>query len=111
MTDREVFGNLTDKYGEEFNWSVISFSKTEYFVNELKDELGQENIIFSNRICAIAHNDSNDDVLYLLENDSMKYVYRIYHLTYSKKNERNYPEYKEFADIQAVMKYIEDTLI
>lgn len=111
MTAEKIFLDLYDKYGEEFNWGMIPFNKTGYFVNELKNELGQENIIFSNRIYAVARSYSDDDVLYLFGGDGRGDVYRIYHLTYSSKNTDSYPQYKEFSDIQEVKKYIEEQFV
>lgn len=42
MTVKEVFDGLLDKYGDEFNWGIISNDKKEYFVNELSREMQQE---------------------------------------------------------------------
>jgi len=93
---------------EECNWRTLSLSD-EYFMNELRRELGQEADLFR-KICAVAKSDYNDDVLYLLHSNKNA-VYRIYHLTYSGNNAEGYPEYQEFADIKAVRDYIESQFI
>ena len=91
MTIEEAIKELEEKYGEDFNWGIISDSKN-YFVNELKSEL------------------SNDDVLFLIENNAKK-VYRIYHLTYSKCNAKGFPRYIEFEDISSIREYLEKEFI
>lgn len=110
MTMEEVFYDLNQKYGEEFNWRMLPHTDM-CFVEELKKELGQEYSMFDKRVYALARSDSNDDVLFLLCGDSGGDVYRIYHLTYSSKNKEGYPRYREFASTQAVKKYIEERFI
>ncbi|SHH14857.1 hypothetical protein SAMN02745229_00356 [Butyrivibrio fibrisolvens DSM 3071] len=85
---------LEEKYGEEFNWGTDL--KPEYFETELKRET---TIAPFKSVKAIARSYSNDDVLFVLDDE----VYRIYHLTYSGGN----PRYQEFTDGQAAVDYIE----
>ena len=82
MTIEEAIKELEEKYGEDFNWGIISDSKN-YFVNELKSELSNDDVVKNADVIALARSYSNDDVLFLIENNAKK-VYRIYHLTYSK---------------------------
>ena len=110
MTAEEVFYDLNQKYGEEFNWRMLPLTDKS-FVEELMKELGQEHPIFEKSVYAVARSDSNDDVLYLLCSDSRGDIYRIYHLTYSNINSEGYPLYEEFVGIQAVKEYIEEQFI
>lgn len=108
MNVDEIFNNLIDKYGEEFIWQQIPSSEsTGYFVNELKKELGQDHILFRQKVYSIAKNDSNDDVLFLFCDENKNEVYRIYHLTYSTNNSIGYPKYEEFSDIKSLESFIE----
>ncbi len=106
MTAKEAFGNLSDKYGEDFNWGMLSPTDT-YFVEELKKEIGADNILFEYNVKAVARSYSSDEALYLLKGINDKDVYRIYHLTYSSRNMKGFPKYEEFFDIDNVSEYIE----
>ena len=85
MTAEEVFCDLGDKYGDDFNW-------------------------YNKPIYAVAKCDSNDDVLFLSADDG-KDVYYIFHLTYSGLNSEGFPKHKKFANLQAVKEYIEREFI
>lgn len=112
MTIDEIFCNLYEKYGESFNWSMVPLTQTKgFFVNELKKELGCDNSIFQNKVYAVAKCESNDDVLYLIVDDSVEGLWRIYHLTYSYDTIDNFPHYEEFASRQEVGVYIEKKYI
>ena len=52
MTAEEVFYDLNQKYGEEFNWRMLPLTD-KGFVEELKKELGQEHSIFEKSIYAV----------------------------------------------------------
>ncbi|PWT28910.1 hypothetical protein [Butyrivibrio fibrisolvens] len=89
---------LEEKYGEEFNWG------TEFNPECFEAELKRETTITPFKsVKTIARSYSNDDVLFVLDDE----IYRIYHLTYSGGN----PRYQEFADGQAVVDYIEKQFI
>lgn len=109
MTVKEIFDSLLDKYGDEFNWGIIPFDKSEYFVDELKKESRQKNITF--QAYAIARSYADDEVLYIMENNSHEKLYRIYHLTYSGRNKGDFPKYTEFQDIFTAVEYIEKKFI
>ena len=100
MTIQDLFENMIDKYGDNFNWMIIPFSNKS-FADELNKELGENK--FTHPIYAVAKCESNDDVLFLIdEND-----YRIYHLTYSKNNIEGYPRFLSFEGRESAIKYIE----
>lgn len=109
MTIEEAIKELEEKYGEDFNWGIISDSKN-YFVNELKSELSNADSVKNAEVIALARSYSNDDVLFLIENKDKK-VYRIYHLTYSKCNAKGFPRYTEFEDINSIREYLEKEFI
>jgi len=109
MTIEEAIKELEEKYGEDFNWAIISDSKI-FFVNELKSELSNDDVVKNADVIALARSYSNDDVLFLIENKDKK-VYRIYHLTYSKCNAKGFPRYTEFEDINSIREYLEKEFI
>ena len=111
MTAEEVFCELGDKYGNDFNWHMVPLSQSNgVLVKELKKEIGEEHFLYYKKIWAVAKCDSNDDVLYLTGEDG-KDVYYIFHLTYSKNNTVDFPKYKKFHNITAVKEYIEQEFI
>lgn len=104
MTFEELFQEMIEKYGDDFNWMPVPFSRTS-FVNELNNELGENR--FSHQIYAIAKCESNDDVLFLIEEND----YRIYHLTYSKKSIEGYPRFLAFDGLQSAFSHMEKEYI
>ena len=112
MTAEEIFSDLYDKYGEDFNWYMIPFSQANgTFVTELKKEIGKDHFLYSKEILEVAKCESNDDVLYVTGGEAGSDIYYIFHLTYSVQNLAGFPKYKEFADIYAVKKYLEQEFI
>lgn len=103
MTIEEMFAQLFEKYGEDFNWMIIPKSN-KTFNDELKREIGNK-FNFDN-ICSIAKCESNDDVLYLIGD-----TYIIYHLTWSINNAENFPKYLEFKKLEELKEYIEKDFI
>lgn len=112
MTEEEVFCDLLNKYGEDFNWYMILLTKSNgFFVDELKKEIGKEHFLYKKDISAVAKCTSNDDVLYVTGNGCGADIYYIFHLTYSENNLDGFPRYKEFGNIYAVKDFIEQSLI
>lgn len=112
MAAEEVFSDLFDKYGEDFNWYMIPLSQSEgNFVKELKKEIEKDHFLYHKKIGAVAKCESNDDVLYVTGSGAGKDIYYIFHLTYSKQNQKGFPKYEEFADIYAVKEFIEQSYI
>ena len=62
MTAEEVFCDLGDKYGDDFNWYMIPLTNRT-FVAELRREIGEKHFLYNKPIYAVAKCDSNDDVL------------------------------------------------
>ena len=108
MTAEEVFNDLSNKYGDDFNWHILPLSN-KTFVAELKKEIGKEHFLYNQQLRAVAKCDSNDDVLYVADNDGA--IYYIFHLTYSEHNAKEFPRYKSFEGIEAVKEYIEQVFI
>ena len=100
MTAEEVFCELSDKYGDDFNWHMLPLSN-HTFTAELKKEIGNRHFLYHKQIWAVAKCDSNDDVLYLADNGEG---------TYSECNADGFPRYKEFEGINAVKEYIEQSI-
>ena len=112
MTAEEVFCDLFDKYGEDFNWYMVPLSQSNgAFVEELKREIGEEHFLYHKKVWAVAKCASNDDVLYVTGGEEGRDIYYIFHLTYSKQNLKGFPKYEKFADIYAVKEFIEQTFI
>jgi hypothetical protein len=110
MTAEEVFCDLNDKYGEEFNWNMVPFTN-KTFVAELKREIGEKHFLYNERIWAVAKCDSNDDVLYVCGHEGDSDIYYIFHLTYSKHNTEGFPKYEKFIGIEAVKEHIEQLFV
>ena len=112
MTIEEVFSDLYDKYGEDFNWYILPLTQAAgMFVTELKNEIGEDHLLYDKRIWAVAKCESNDDVLYVLRNEIGRDIYYLFHLTYSAHNADGFPRYAEFADLFAVKEFIERSYI
>ena len=46
MTIEEVFSDLYDKYGEDFNWYMLPLTQADgMFVTELKNEIGGRSLL------------------------------------------------------------------
>ena len=101
-----MFENLYIKYGDEFNWYEIMKTDT-HFLDELNSELNEKHPLYKKAIKAVAKCDSNDDVLFLLNNNT----YAIIHLTYSKDSTGKFPLYINLANFSSAIKYIEEQLI
>ena len=101
MTIEEVFSDLYDKYGEDFNWYMLPLTQADgMFVTELKNEIGEDHFLYDKRIWAVAKCESNDDVLYVTDNGRNADIYYIFHLTYSKYNSDGFPRYEELKEIK-----------
>lgn len=108
MTAEELFYDLSNKYGEDFNWDMLPFSQSNgAFVEELKNEIGKRHPLYHKRVWAVAKCETNDDVLFVTEDG----IYYIFHLTYSKQNLEGFPKFERFADLYAVKGFIEQALI
>ena len=110
MTAEEVFDDLSHKYGEDFSWHMLPFTN-KTFVAELKNEIGEHHFLHNKQIYAVAKCDSNDDVLFVADNEDGVDVYYIFHLTYSKVNINGCPQYVKFKGIPEVKEYIEQSYV
>ena len=55
MTLEEMFRDLYDKYGNDFNWYMIPFAQADgAFVAELNKEIGQDHFLYGKKILAVA---------------------------------------------------------
>ena len=109
MRVEEVFSCLEEKYGEDFNWFVLS--DAESYVSELKREFGQNHFLYEKSIKAVAKCEANDDVLFETESDESIKEYYIIHLTYSKHLKESFPKYKKYTNIKAVKEEIERVFV
>lgn len=104
MTVEEIFNDLSCKYSNAFNWSMVPL-KNKTLVEELKREICSDHFLYHKLIWAVAKCDSNDDVLYVTDDE----VYYIIHLTYSLHNADEYPKCKEFTSIGEVKSFLEQS--
>lgn len=110
MTSEEVFDDLYKKYGDSFHWRMLPLS-AQSFVAELKREIGLNHFLYDKKIWAVAKCDSNDDVLYVTENEHKEDTYFIFHLTYTEHNVEGYPRSIELNGIEKVKEYIEKSYV
>lgn len=112
MTVEEVFCDLSNQFGEDFNWYLIPLTRSkEFFVQELKQEIGKEHFLYDKKIQAVARCASNDDVLYVAETPCGADIYYIVHLTYSENHLAGFPRYRELKNIYAVKDFMEQSLL
>lgn len=112
MTLEEMFRDLYNKYGKDFNWHLLPLTQADgAFVAELNKEIGQDHFLHGKKICAVAKCDSNDNVLYVVRNEIGRDIYYMFHLTYSAHNADGFPQYEEFTDLFAVKELIEQSYI
>ncbi len=112
MTVEEVFCDLSNKFGENFNWYMHPLTESKgFFVDELKKEIGKEHFLYNKKIWTVAKCTSNDDVLYVTEDECGADIYYIFHLTYSENNLAGFPQYKELKSVYAVKDFIEQSFI
>ncbi len=74
-------------------------------------KIGKEHFLYDKKIWAVAKCTSNDDVLYVTENECGADIYYIFHLTYSENNLDGLPQYKEFKSIHSVKDFMEQSFI
>ena len=99
-----LFFELIKKYGEDFNWIE---TKNDVFVNQLNLELDKTHLLYARVKKALAKCESNDDVLFLLDNND----FAIVHLTYSTKNANGFPKHKYFSNLPSAISYIEQQFV
>lgn len=101
-----LYCDLIEKYGDEFNWREIMKTDNS-LLDELNTKLSESHPLYRKIRKAVAKCDSNDDVLFLLDNDNWVIV----HLTYSKSNTDGFPKFKDFSDLPSAMSYIEEQFV
>jgi len=104
MTFDELYGNLYAKYGEKFNWKMLSFIDKTY-IQEAEQEIKKGHFLYGKRLWSVAKCTDNDDVLFVTGNDG-KDLYVILHLTYNDNQDINYPEYVLIDNIYELEKYL-----
>ena len=93
---------LQEKHGDEFNWGVVEDDN--YLLDELSSELTSDHPLYGKARKALARCYSQDDVLFLLNDNSYANV----HLTYSKNNIGGCPSHIVFPDLQSAIDNIEE---
>ena len=106
----DILFDLTNKYGDDFNWMSIPLSNVS-FVEGLKRELGKEHPLYNKIIRAVAKCESNDDVLLFVANETEKEMYYLFHLTYSTQQAQGSARGIEFRTTEEVKEYMEQRYI
>ena len=109
MTAEEMFCNLYDKYGDEFNWMMIPLTN-KFYEQQAEKEIKQGHPLYGQKMWAAAKSESNDDVLYVVEN-AEKESYVMIHLTYSNNEDVKWPRYVLFENMEEVERYLEQQYI
>lgn len=104
MTFDELYGNLYEKYGENFNWKMLSFIDKTY-TQEAEKEIKKGHFLYGKRLWPVAKCTDNDDVLFVTGNNG-KDLYVILRLTYNDNQDINYPEYVLIDNIYELEKYL-----
>lgn len=104
----KIFDGLIQKYGEDFNWRILPIENS--FDAELKKEIQKDHFLFGKDIYALAKCDANDDVLYVMQMEGVD-MFCIVHLTYTKQNEKGFPKYQMFENIEKVINYLEESIV
>jgi len=98
-----MLSTLIQKYGDDFSWEATELA---FFLQEVNRECGRAHPLYDRVRGVVARCNANDDVLFALEGG-----YAIVHLTYMDNNAVRFPAFKEFSDINAVLKHIEEQFV
>ncbi|MGG7177176.1 hypothetical protein ACQPU1_06280 [Clostridium paraputrificum] len=98
--DIKEIERLFYSYGDDFNWYILSDGKS--FECELEKEISNKHPLHNISAKAIAKCESNDDVLFVLEDGRGVIV----HLTYSISNSDKYPRVKLFETLNMAIDFI-----
>lgn len=107
MTMDEIMTRCEEKFGDRFNWFALPAEKRqEFFVPELKTELGADDSFFANPVYAVWKCEANDDLLFVSDGGGHA-LWRIYHLTYSHCREaEGFPRRWDFGSGFEAAQYI-----
>ena len=111
MSAKEFIDLMYGLCGDEFNWWLPP--NTERFVEELITELGADApFVKGRKISLAAKCDSCDDMLFCSRDSEGGELWRIYHLTFSRRREKEgWPLGKDFPDRKSALEYIRDKFI
>ena len=100
MTIEEIFSDLYDKYGEDFNWYMLPLSLT-YNTSSLDSHFATAQILLSYKKWSspISFFNSVTNIPSACDNGRNADIYYIFHLTYSKHNSDGFPRYEEIIVI------------
>ena len=111
MTAGEFIDLMYSEYGDEFNW--CDPPKKETFVRELITELGEDDPFVLNRSVTIAAKcESCDDMLFCSVGEDGSELWRIYHITWSRRREKEgWPRRTDFPCRRAALEHIRDEFV
>lgn len=105
MTFEELYGNLYDKYGENFNWEMLPLSGAKYR-DEVENRIKIGHFLYRKRLYAIAKRINNDELLLVTAGSDRKDLYVILHLSHDDNQDVNNPEYILINGIYELEKYL-----
>ena len=110
-TAEDFISRMLDTYGDGFNWCLPS--ETEMFIKELITELGAEDpFVLNRRLSLEAKCESCDDMLFCSAGEDGSRLWRIYHLTWAHRRERDgFPRRTDFPGIKTALEYIRDNFV
>ena len=108
LTMGAIMERCAQRFGEDFNWWMLPPEmRKATFVSELKKELGEEDPFFADPVEAVWKCDANDDMLLCSSDGKGRERWRIYHLTWAGRREREgFPLRWDFESGQAAAEYI-----
>ena len=85
MTAEEMFCALREKYGDALRWEMVPLTESHgELVVEFKEKLPSDDLARSNAsVWAVAKSTANNNVLYLISDQSGHEAYRICNLRYT----------------------------
>ncbi|MBR5372757.1 MAG: hypothetical protein IK130_11155 [Oscillospiraceae bacterium] len=108
LTMKAIMERCEQRFGEDFNWWMLPPDmQAGTFVTELKKELGEDDPFFADPVEAVWKCDANDDMLFCSTDGAGHECWRIYHLTWAGRREREgFPLRWDFESGQAAAEYI-----
>lgn len=105
MTFEELYGNLYDKYGENFDWEMLPLSGAKYR-DEIENEIKIGHFLYGKKPYIVAKRIHNDDFLLVTAGNDRKDLYIILHLTHNANQDINHPKYFLINGIYELEKYL-----
>lgn len=104
MTAEVLYGDLYEKYGDDFNWFMPSFIDRAY-IQEAEKEIKEGRFLYGKKLYSVFKRKDNNDVIFVTGKNG-KDLYIILHLTYEENPDVNYQKYELLDNIYEVKEYL-----